>query len=96
MLEEYKVRSRSGSLRLKVDAVDPANPTPFNEIKLVKNDQIRKNRTGSEECDSHKATIFLTTADFDDAKAEIQPGDLVSYRSERISTTTESIKGFWF
>jgi hypothetical protein len=45
MLEEYKVRGRSGSLRLKVDAVDPANPTPVDEIKLVKRKKGRS-RTG--------------------------------------------------
>jgi len=95
MLEEYKVRGRSGSLRLKVDAVDPANPTPVDEIKLVKRKKGRS-RTGTEETDSRKATIYLTTDDFDDANTDIQPGDIVSYRSERISNTTESIQGFWF
>jgi hypothetical protein len=94
MLEQYKVKSISGNLRLRVEPVG-AIKTPVNEIKLVKRDE-GKSGVGSEETDARKATIYLWQSQFDAARAEIREGDLVSYKSSSDGPTHESLKSFWF
>jgi hypothetical protein len=94
MFEEYKVTGRSGNLRLRVDPVDPANPSPVNEIKLV--NKAGPSRTGTEASDAKKATINLSEGDFKKADREIVKGDLVSYKTDKTTKTSASIKDFWF